>query len=91
MLVRHIKMKSRESKYVPPFEHLSVIAGDTKNPLANIAFHPILMAPPSDYSPIYITLKCIKECVNTRGERDKLVYFDMSQRPWKRLRQNQRN
>ena len=44
---------------------------------ANVAFNPIIMAPPSDYSTIYTTLKRTKECVNALGQSEVPVYFDM--------------
>ena len=35
------------------------------------------MAPPSDYSTIYTTLKRTKECLNAVGQNDVPIYFDM--------------
>ena len=44
-------------------EHISVIRGDQKmkikGPVENFVFNPIIMAPPSDYSTIYTTLKSL--------------------------------
>ena len=35
------------------------------------------MAPPTDYSTFYTTLKRVKECVNALGQTHTPVYFDM--------------
>ena len=35
------------------------------------------MAPPTDYSTVYTTLKRVKECVNALGQTHTPVYFDM--------------
>ena len=35
------------------------------------------MAPPTDYSTVYTTLKRVKECLNALGQTHTLVFFDM--------------
>ena len=46
-------------------------------PESTIAYSPILMAPPNDYSTIYTMLMRSREIANTLGHSDVPVYFDM--------------
>ena len=63
-----------EESSVPPWNpfHASF-----ESRASNIAANQIIMAPPTDYSTIYTTLKCTKECVNAVGQNDVPIYFDM--------------
>ena len=63
---------------VPPWNpfHASFESRAQKS-VSNVAFNPIIMAPSSDYSTIYTTLKRTKECVNALGQSEVPVYFDM--------------
>ena len=45
--------------------------------VSNVAFNPIIMAPPSDQSTIYTTLLRTKEIINELGFTYTPIYFDM--------------
>ncbi|MEW8548470.1 MAG: hypothetical protein AB2693_33625 [Candidatus Thiodiazotropha sp.] len=50
---------------------------DNQITVSTVAFNPIIMAPPTDYSTVYTTLKRMKECINALGQTYAPVYFDM--------------
>ena len=58
-----------ESNYIPPWSTFQVSLETKKQPVANIEFQPIIIAPPTDY-----------RCVNALGHTDVPVYFDMGLR-----------
>ncbi|WAR09163.1 hypothetical protein MAR_019121, partial [Mya arenaria] len=51
---------------------------DATASVSNVAFNPIIMATPTDYSTIYTVLLRLKECMNVLGQQYAPVIFDMS-------------
>jgi len=72
---------SDETKQVVPhwgaFHVLSPPPGKPEMDTSNIAFNPILMAPPNDPATIYTTLLRSKEAANSLGFDHVPVFFDM--------------
>ncbi|XP_060579912.1 uncharacterized protein LOC132736731 [Ruditapes philippinarum] len=46
--------------------------------ISNVAYNPIIMATPTDYSTVYTVLLRLKECMNELGQGYAPVVFDMS-------------
>ncbi len=51
--------------------------GPDETPTTNVAFNPIIMAPPTDYNTIYTTLKRLLEVSQNLGFQYLPVFFDM--------------
>ena len=67
-----------ESSEIPLWSMFhSKVQADYQQAVSNVAFNPIIMAPPTDYSTVYTTLKRMKECINSLGQAYVPVYFDM--------------
>jgi hypothetical protein len=63
---------------IPPWGTFHVgIAAESSPAVSTVAFNPILMAPPTDASTVYTTLKRAKEAINSLGQHYVPVFFDM--------------
>ena len=51
---------------------------DNKEAVSAVAFNPIIMAPPTDHSTIYTTMKRMKEASNVLEQSHIPVFFDMA-------------
>ena len=51
---------------------------DDKEAVSAVAFNPIIMAPPTDHSTIYTTMKRMKEAASVLGQSHIPVFFDMA-------------
>ena len=51
---------------------------DNKDAASAVAFNPIIMAPPTDHSTIYTTMKRMKEASNVLGQSQIPAFFDMA-------------
>ena len=59
-----------------PF-HASLMTDDNSDTVSNVAFNPIIMAPPNDHNTIYTTMKRMKEVSSILGQSHMPVIFDM--------------
>ena len=50
---------------------------DNSDTVSNVAFNPIIMAPPNDHNTIYTTMKRMKEVSSILGQSHMPVIFDM--------------
>ena len=67
-----------EGSVSPPWSSFhATFKSKNQQHVSNVAFNPIIMAPPTDYSTVYTTLKRVKECLNALGQTHTPVYFDM--------------
>ncbi|XP_052801704.1 uncharacterized protein LOC128232273 [Mya arenaria] len=68
-----------ERSIYPPWDgfHAKTMFDATAS-VSNVAFNPIIMATPTDYSTIYTVLLRLKECMNALGQQYAPVIFDMS-------------
>ena len=59
-----------------PF-HASLVTDNDTEKVSNVAFNPIIMAPPNDHNTIYTTMKRMKEASSILGQTHIPVIFDM--------------
>ena len=62
---------------VPPWGPFHVILHQDSVPISVIAYNPILMAPPTDYSTIFTTLLRNKDIIRNLGYKHLPIIFDM--------------
>jgi len=68
-----------EKSSLPPWDvfHANSLCDVTAS-VSNVAYNPIIMATPTDYSTVYTVLLRLKECMNALGQQYAPVIFDMS-------------
>ena len=76
-LVYHISRITNDEKPMLPWGPFHVMLSVNSAPVSTIAFNPILMAPPTDYSTIYTTLLRNKEIISNLGFEHLPIFFDM--------------
>ena len=77
-LVYHIgRSAGNDQDHLLPWTPFQVKIVKDNVPVSTIAYNPILMAPPTDYSTVYTTLMRNKAIVNSLGQDHFPIVFDM--------------
>ena len=71
--------KGRKNVTFPTWSsfHASLVTDTDTEKVSNVAFNPIIMAPPNDHNTIYTTMKRMKEASSILGQTHIPVIFDM--------------